>query len=290
MRETTYRKLSEAQLMIDPESAPREEGEPAPEPTGTPQDAVRLLLKLQERRGLNSYEMAQIWNTLAFAYYVMEDIPNTIRSYEMILKQGTISEALEFSSLRALFQLHYAEENYRKSIQFINQWQALKEIPDAQVNFIEATAYYQLDDLRNSIKHALETEEIALSQQKDVKENWWYLQVVVYNDLDDIDKVIEVLEKLIEHYPKKQYWMHLAGMYSEKEWDDKALSAYYTAYVQGFFKKESEVVMLSQRLLSMNNPYEASWACWATRRRAIRLLPPIQIGGWGRCSGFGFAV
>ena len=258
MRETTYRKLSEAQVMIDPESAPREEGEPAPEPSGTPQDAVRLLLKLQERRGLNSYEMAQIWNTLAFAYYVMEDIPNTIRSYEMILKQGTISEALEFSSLRALFQLHYAEENYRKSIEFINQWQALKEIPDAQVNFIEATAYYQLDDLRNSIKHAIETEEIALSQQKDVKENWWYLQVVVYNDLDDIDKVIEVLEKLIEHYPKKQYWMHLAGMYSEKEWDDKALSAYYTAYVQGFFKKESEVVMLSQRLLSMNNLYEAT--------------------------------
>ncbi|MFT7220632.1 MAG: hypothetical protein ACI8Z1_002251, partial [Candidatus Azotimanducaceae bacterium] len=115
MRERTYKKLAEAQVMIDPESAPREEGEPAPEPTGTPKDAVGLLMDLMDSRGLNSYEKAQIWNTLAFAYYTMDDIPNTIRSYEQILAQGTdgtISEALELSSLRALFQLSYAEENY----------------------------------------------------------------------------------------------------------------------------------------------------------------------------------
>lgn len=258
MREATYKRLAEAQIMIDPESVPREEGEPAPEPTGTPQDAVRLLTKLMERKGLNSYEMAQIWNTLAFAYYTLEDIPNTIRAYENILKQGTITEALELSSLRALFQLYYAEENYRKAIEFINRWQALKEIPDAQVTFIEATAYYQMNDLRNALKHALETEQIAIDQAKEIRENWWYLQVVIYNDLEDIDNVINVLEKLILHYPKKQYWMHLAGMYSEKGWDDKALSAYYAAYIQGMLIKESEIVMLSQRLLSMENPYEAS--------------------------------
>ncbi|HCC43696.1 MAG TPA: hypothetical protein DEQ32_04830, partial [Gammaproteobacteria bacterium] len=53
MRERTYKKLAEAQIMIDPESAPREEGEPPPEPTGTPRDAIELLHKLRESRGLN---------------------------------------------------------------------------------------------------------------------------------------------------------------------------------------------------------------------------------------------
>ena len=52
--------------------------------------------------------------------------------------------------------------------------------------------------------------------------------------------------------------MYLVGMYSEKEWDDKSLSAYYAAYMQGFLAKESEVVMLSQRLLGSSVPYEAS--------------------------------
>ena len=71
MREQTYKRLAEAQVMIDPESTPREEGEPAPIPKGTPRDAVALLLKLKDRRGLNSYELAQVWNTLAFAYYTL---------------------------------------------------------------------------------------------------------------------------------------------------------------------------------------------------------------------------
>lgn len=258
MREKTYKKLAEAQVMIDPESAPREEGEPAPEPTGTPRDAVALLMKLMESKGLNSYEMAQIWNTLAFAYYTLEDIPNTIRAYENILKQGTISEALELSSLRALFQLYYSEEQYLKSIEFINKWQALKGVPDAQVTFIKATAYYQAEDFRSSLREAIRVEDIAVEQDKTMKENWWYLQVVLYNELNDTDNVIRVLEKLIVNYPKKQYWLHLAGMYSEKGRDDASLSAYYAAYIQGFLVKESEVIMLAQRLLGAESAFEAS--------------------------------
>lgn len=219
------------------------------------------MLELKDKKGLNSYELAQVWNTLAFAYYTIEDMPNTVKAYENILAQGTISEALELSSLRALFQLYYAEGNYKKSISFIEKWEALQAEPDANVTFIKSTAYYQLDDFRTSLKYALEVEQIVKSQQREMKENWWYLQVVLYNELQDIDNVIKVLETLILHYPKKQYWMHLAGMYGEKNWEDKALSAYYTAYVQGFLVKESEIVMLAQRLLSLDkapNPYEAS--------------------------------
>ncbi len=258
MRERTYKKLSEAQIMIDPESAPREEGEPPPEPTGTPQDALELLMKLSESRGLNSYELAQIWNTMAYAYYTLGDIPNTIRSYESILQQGTITEALELSSLRSLFQLYYAQEDYYKSIEYMDRWEVVRGARDPQVTFIRATAYYQLDELLTALKYAIEVEEIAIAQQRTMKENWWYLQVVLYNGQEDVDNVIRVLETLILHYPKKRYWMHLAGMYSEKDQDDRSLSAYYAAYIQGFFQKETEVVMLAQRLLGASNPHEAS--------------------------------
>ncbi len=258
MREQTYKRLAEAQVMIDPESAPREEGEPAPDPGGTPRDAVGLLLKLLERRGLNSYEAAQIWNTLAFAYYTLEDVPNTVKAYEKVLEQGTITEALEQSVIRALFQLYYSQEKYGRSIEYIERWEAMRDIPDAGVTFIKATAYYQMEDFRNALQTALRVEQIAIEQEKTIKENWWYLQVVLYNELKDIDNVINVLEKLILNYPKKQYWMHLAGMYSEKNFDDKALSAYYAAYTQDMFEKESELIMLSQRLLNAEVPYEAA--------------------------------
>ena len=47
-------------------------------------------------------------------------------------------------------------------------------------------------------------------------------------------------------------------MYTEKEWDDQALSAYYAIYTQGLLEKDSELVMLSQRLLNADVPYEAA--------------------------------
>lgn len=292
MREKTYKKLAEAQMMVDPDSIPREEGEPVPEPNGTPQDAILMLLDLMGAKGLNSYEKAQIWNTLAFAYYTVDDMPKTVNAYEQILKQGTITEALELASLRALFQLYYSDEKYLKAIEYIDRFQALQTTKDPQITFFKATAYYQLDNFRESLKQAILVEEIAVVRKADriarskaiiadansteevrqeaqlelqkrqvtpaVKENWWYLQVVLYNELEKVDDVIRVLETLIVNYPKKQYWMHLAGMYSEKGREDASLSAYYATYIQGFLVKESEIVMMAQRLLGADNPYEAS--------------------------------
>jgi tetratricopeptide (TPR) repeat protein len=257
MTERVYKQLSEAQGLIDPESVTDDDGNPVEGLVADPREAINILTKLQERRGINSYELAQVFNTMAFAYYTLEDVPNTIRSYERVLGE-TITEALELSTLRALFQLHYSQENYRRSLEFIDRWQVLKETPDADVTYIKATVYYQLDDYRSSLTEALRVEEIAKAQQKTMKESWWYLQVVLYNELKDFDNVIAVLETLILHFPKKQYWMHLAGMYAETNQDDKSLSAYYAAYVQDMLEKESEVVMLAQRLLNAEVPYEAA--------------------------------
>ncbi len=258
LRESTYKKISEANVMIDPESVPREEGEPPPEPTGTPADAIEMLMEYKDRRGLNSYEKAQIWNTLAFAYYTIGDMRGTIVAYENVLLQGVISEALEQQALRALYQLHFGEEDYETALVYIARYEEARGELDPLVTFTKALAYHLLEDIRESLKYALQVEEIALAQGKEMKEPWYYLQVVDYNMLEDYDNVIRVLETLIHKYPKKQYWMHLAGMYSEKEWDDKALSAYFASYHQGFLIRETEIVMLSQRLLGADNPYEAS--------------------------------
>jgi len=274
MRERTYKTLSEAQILIDPDSIPLAEGEVKPDVVADPRKAIEILKDLMERRGVNSYELAQIWNTLAFAYYTLEDIPSTLKAYEMVLKQE-ITEALELSTLRSLFQLYYSKEDYRKAIGYMDRWEELRGSPDAGVTFIRATAYYQLEEFKNALKEALAVEKIvaleceqskaaaiaaqtAVPECRPMKENWWYIQVVIYNELKDYDNVINVLERLIAVYPKKQYWMHLAGMYSEKGWDDKSLSAYYAAYSQGMLVKESEVVMLAQRLLNAEVPYEAA--------------------------------
>ena len=258
MRESTYKSISEAQVMIDPESVIREEGEPPPKPKGTPRDAVELLLGMMNRRGLNSYERAQIWNTLAFAYYTLNDVPKTIDAYQQILAQGTIPEALELGSLQTLAQLYYGEEEYRKAVEHIDRWQKLKEIPDPSMTFLKAHAYYQLGNAQKAFEFALLVEEIAISQNRTIREGWWSLQLNLYRERNDIDNMIKVLEKLARHYSKKTYWLQLAAMYGEKNWEDKSLSAHYAAYALGFLEREAEFVILAQRLINSDNPYEGS--------------------------------
>ncbi len=258
MRESTYKRISEAQIMIDPESVIREEGEPPPKPKGTPQDAVKMLLGMMNRKGLNSYERAQIWNTLAFAYYTLNDVQKSIDAYQQILGQGTITEALELIALRTLYQLYLGEEEYLKAIEYIEKWQAIKVIPDPYATYIKAIAYYSLEDYQKAFENALLVEEIAISQQRTIQEGWWSLQVTLYSERNDTDNVIRVLENLLLHYPKKRYWKHLGFMYSEKGWDDKALSANYAAYTQDFYQKESELLRLAQMLINGDNPYESS--------------------------------
>ncbi len=257
LTERVYKAIAEAQLLIDPESVPVEEGQERPDIEPNPTQAIQDLQKVLNRRGINSYEKAQVWSTLAFAYYTLDNMGMTIQSYENVLKE-TITEALELTALRALFQLYYAEENYRKSLEYIDKWQALKETPDPDVMYIEATVYYQLEDYGQALELILEVEQVALQQERTIKEPWWYMQVVLYNEMNRFAATIPVLEKLIKHYPKKQYWMLLGGMYSETEQPDKSLSAFHAAYAQGMFEKESEVVMLSQRLLNADVPYEAA--------------------------------
>ncbi len=257
LTEKIYKAIAQAQLLIDPDSIPLEEGQERPDVVANPQQAVSDLLEVLNRRKINSYEKAQVWNTLAFAYYTLEDTPNTMKAYENVLKEQ-ISEALELSSLRALFQLYYSQEKYQTAIDYMDRWEILKGKKDTNVTFIKATAYYQIENFEKSLENTLLVEQLAIEEGKTIKENWWYLQVVIYNELKDFDNVINVLEKLLSVYPKKQYWMHLAGMYAEKEMEDKSLSAYYAAYSQGMFDKETEVVMLSQRLLNAEVPYEAA--------------------------------
>ena len=113
--QSLYKQMSEAQIMIDPDSIPREEGEPAPEPKGTPQDGINKLLEMTKKKRLNSNELSQLWNLLAFGYYTLEDVPKTIYAYEQVIaagKIGVITEALEKNALRALFQLNYSIEKY----------------------------------------------------------------------------------------------------------------------------------------------------------------------------------
>jgi len=90
------------------------------------------------------------------------------------------------------------------------------------------------------------------------KENWWLLLRAAYFELDDIENVRVILERLLFEWPKKEYWTQLSAVYGQLKFDDKQMSSYRTAYEQGFLDKSNELVQMAQLYLSMEVPYKAA--------------------------------
>ena len=116
------------------------------------------------------------------------------------------------------------------------------------------------------VEQKTEIEETIVDLEKSIanlaigptKENWWLLLRAAYFELDDIENVRVILERLLFEWPKKEYWTQLSAVYGQLKFDDKQMSSYRTAYEQGFLNKSNELVQMTQLYLSMEVPFKAA--------------------------------
>ena len=182
----------------------------------TPEKALPLLEKVRAQGGHNNYEVAQVWTTLAYAHYTLDDIPRTIDAYEQVLSlnRAEISEGMELTALNAISRLYYEVKNYEKAILYFDQHLAIDETPG--MIYLKGTAYYQLAQYEQALQDALKVEESAISHGETIKEEWLYFEVILYNKLEQYSDVARVLERLIKLYPKQQYENHHKHLREEK--------------------------------------------------------------------------
>ena len=108
--EATYRRLSEAQELMDAEQYA---------------EAIAVLEPLVAReRRYNGNERAQMHNMLGYANYELDNIERTIYHYEQVLAQmPDISEGMELTTLNQLSKLYYQGN---ASASFSNFWPSWK--------------------------------------------------------------------------------------------------------------------------------------------------------------------
>ena len=111
---------------------------------------------------------------------------------------------------------------------------------------LKSQAYYQLKDYQKGIENINLAIAEADSKGEMPKENWLILQRAMYYSLNQSDKVVEVLERLVKLYNKPEYWVQLGGMYGETGAEKKQLAILEAAYQQGFMKSKSDLRQLSQ--------------------------------------------
>lgn len=241
LRESSYKKLSEAQELIDAKDL---------------QGALEVLDEMAESRGMNAYEIASMHNMRAYVAFAMDNYPMAIQAYEDVLAQSPdIPRALEQSALYALGQLYFVEENYQRAIEYLDRWFAIAENPGPQPYIFKAQALYQMDRFREVPPIVRSAMDIARERDNEVKENWWLLMRAAYYELEDWDNVIAILETLVREFPKKDYWVQLSGLYGQQGEVKKQVATIWSAYIQGYLDKEREIMNLTGLLLQEEVPY-----------------------------------
>jgi len=220
--------------------------------------ALTKITKLQEKKKLSPYEAAQIWNISGYAHYLQEDYKSAISSYQKVLQQPELPEALQQSTLKTLAQLQFTIEDYPKALETIKRLMSLVDEPAADVYMLLGQAHFQMKNYEVAIPPIKTAIEMFREQGRVPRENWLLLLRVCYWELKDFPNMLIVLEELVEAYPKDTYVLTLAGVYSELGDTKKQLALTEALYEKGYIDGSKHAVNLANLYLLHGLPYKAA--------------------------------
>ncbi len=245
MSEATFKKLSEAQEFIDAKD---------------PNSALAVLRGMLDRsRRYNGNEIGQINNMLGFVYFSMEDYPSAIRHYQVVLEQGEdIPEGLETTTLYTLAQLTFVAERYSDALRYMETWITKATNPGPEPHIFMGQVYYQMKDYPNAVLQIEQGIAVAKERGRPIKENWWALLNFLYSEQENWPKVLEILEILVRDFPKRAYWVSLAGVQGQQGMEKEQTYSMMAAYEAGFLVQESDLTTLAGLLMQAEVPIRAA--------------------------------
>ncbi|MBU1438635.1 MAG: hypothetical protein KJ930_03955 [Gammaproteobacteria bacterium] len=211
-------------------------------------EALAALDNVKEKSSsMNSYELAMMHNFYAFIYYNAQQYDKAIAAFEMVVKQDSIPESLELSTLFSLAQLQMMQGNYDQTLSLLNRWEQLNKAPvQASTFLLKAQAMYQLKDYQRAAGFINEAVAMVEKEGKVPEENWLVLQRAVFYELKQPKQVVAVLEKMVRLYNQGKYWLQLGGMYGELGEEKKQLAILEAAHQQGFITSGADLFNLAQ--------------------------------------------
>ena len=248
--EMTFRRLAQAQELMDLKEYDA---------------ALEVLVEMDRRsRRYNGNELGQVYSMFAFIMFSKEDNPRTIQYYEKVLEQGDdITEGLEHGTMYSLAQLYFVEEEYQRSLDMMNRWLIKKadfgEDPGPNPRYFMGQVYYAMKDYPGATKQI----ELAITMAEErnmvpIKENWWQLLRFLYFEQDNWDRVLEILHVLVRDYPKRDYWVQLAGIYGQEGYEREQVLAMEVAHAGGYLDRERDVLNYGGLLMQEEVPYRAA--------------------------------
>lgn len=238
-----YDRIQEAQEKIDEEDY---------------KGALRILNSLRKGDKLTNYERTNVLNYVGFVMYSTDDINGAIQTYTELLAIPDLEPQLEKQTTYTMAQLNTMEEKYPNALKLLERWFVLEENPGPQPFILYAQNLYQSNRYADMVKPIESALEISAKRNTEVKEDWYVLLSFAYFNQENYAKVRDIHKILLLSWPKKRYWISLAGAFTELGEENNLLTSYDAAHTQGMLEKESELVTMAQLYMAHEVPYKAA--------------------------------
>lgn len=203
---------------------------------------------------LNPYERAISYRFMAYAAIGQEDTAAAIRYFQKVVEQQILPIDDEASVRFNIAQLYASIEEWEKVDETLQEWFHYVEKPNPVAYYLLAISHYQREQYDEALAPALKALELSTKP----RERWLQLVAALHLTREDFDSAVPILEELVIHFAKKQYWVQLSLIYAVRGDYPHALRVQQLAYAQGLLTKDDELRRLARSYLFQNLPYPAA--------------------------------
>ena len=227
-------------------------------PMSAAQDAMRskrwqeVLSKLREAEstpgGKTQTDLYYIAEFRSYAFHELKQDSDAVRELEIGLNSPCMPEAKKLERYKSILGIYSSLRNFPKVIDFGNRALKVSRDPDLQV--IVAQAYYQ----SGQNKEAVRMMNDLMEGGRVLKEQQLLLVQAACAKVGDNSCVARVFEKLVQNYPKPDYWQQLLAALRKLDTDDiqklnvMRLQVYVNAMTLGDEYKEMAQLALENKL------------------------------------------
>lgn len=217
------------------------------------EEARKKILRVSMRRA-NPHERALVHRVLAFIAVGEEDYETAVAEFQQVLEQQAMRLSDESGIRFNIVQLNAVQQKWEAVLAALEEWFRYETEPNPLAYYLQAMAYYQLEQPEKAIEPA----RAAVEATDSPREPWLQLQGALYMIMEDYRSATPVLEQLVTRFPKKEYWVRLSLIFGTLENYHESLAVQQLAYAQGLLTQDKEIRRLVRTYLYQGLPYQAA--------------------------------
>ncbi|MEM9758146.1 MAG: tetratricopeptide repeat protein [Pseudomonadota bacterium] len=221
-------------------------------------ESAKTTLEEALERKTTTYERAQLLNVLGYLWYEADDLERARQRYREALALEDLPESMLVSLHLTLGQVLLMDEQYAEAERYLTRLLDF-EGQNTPANRVLLAAAYLGDERYGDALEPLSSAVGEVETAGDIpRENWLSMLSSVYYELDDMENMREVIEKLTLLYPREQYLMNLAALHGQLGEEEKQLALAESLLDDGRVSRPSQLTMLVNLFLGAGLPHKAA--------------------------------